>query len=190
MVIPKKLERPRQSHWLYCNNDHTSILYKTGYLRQFPISCNLVACLETAGGTRHLAKFGMKTLRYGSDVSSGEIARHLLINFFNYIDVQPEISAHIRAPCTLFCSRTSSMNGFIDDCSRYFSYFHVIHQSGNALQSNQSEKVFNLLKRPPNDLHHSSQKQVSLLTKAIYICKQELLELFNTLRSLGSHNNT
>ncbi len=53
----------------------------------------------------------------------------------------PEMSAHINTPSILFCVRTGSMNGFIVDYSRYLSCFHIINQSGNALQPSQSEEV-------------------------------------------------
>ncbi len=82
--------------------------------------------------------------RYRSDVRSGNIAHHLLITFY----VQLEISVHIRTSSVLFCARTDNVKGFIVDYSRYPSYFHVSNQSGNALQSSQSEEVFNILKRP------------------------------------------
>ncbi len=49
--------------------------------------------------------------------------------------------AHISTPGILLCVKMGSMNGFIVDCSRYLSCFHIINQSGNALQSSQSEEV-------------------------------------------------
>ncbi len=85
---------------------------------------------------------------------SRESVSHLLINYY----VQPDIYVHISTPSVLFCVRMGSMNGFFVDYSKYLSYFHVIDQSGNALQSNQSEEVFNVLKRLPIDLQHRFQK--------------------------------
>ncbi len=85
---------------------------------------------------------------------TGEVTSQLLINVY----VQLQISANTSAPSVLFCGRTGSMNGFIVDCSRYLSYFRVIDQAGNALQSNQSEKAFNMLKRLLTDLHYRFKK--------------------------------
>ncbi len=36
-------------------------------------------------------------------------------------------------------------------------YFYAMNQSENALQSSQSDEVFNLLKRSPTDMYHTAQ---------------------------------
>ncbi len=63
--------------------------------------------------------------------------RHLLINFH----VQRSLFTHINTSGVLLCFKMGIMNGFITDCSRYVFWFHIISQSGNALQASQSEKV-------------------------------------------------
>ncbi len=49
--------------------------------------------------------------------------------------------AHISTSGVLVCVETGSMNGFIADCSKYVFLFHIISQSGNALQVSQSEEM-------------------------------------------------
>ncbi len=62
---------------------------QNGIIGQFPILCDLVGCLEIVGVKDFLPNLFQKRLR--SDVRSGEIACHILINFH----VQPVIFAHI-----------------------------------------------------------------------------------------------
>ncbi len=49
--------------------------------------------------------------------------------------------AHISTSSILLCAKMDNINGFVVDCSRYMSCFHIINQSRNVLQISQSEEV-------------------------------------------------